>query len=84
MRFVLGEELLRIWRETGCTILFVTHSLHEAAQLADRIVVMSPRPGRVAKIFENDLPRPRNELDYPERHAALMAALREAVGLGRS
>ncbi len=80
-RFVLGDELLRIWNETRCTIMFVTHSLQEAVQLADRIVVLSPRPGRIAQIFTNDLPRPRNELDNPERYAELMSGLRDAIGL---
>ncbi|MBC5811117.1 MAG: ABC transporter ATP-binding protein [Candidatus Eremiobacteraeota bacterium] len=80
-RFVLGEELLRIWRETGATILFVTHSVHEAVQLADRIVVLSPRPGRIKTVIANDLRRPRHELDDPVRYAALVTELREAIGM---
>ena len=47
----------QIWMETGKTIVFVTHNIAEAIFLADRIVVMSPRPGRVARIFEIDFPR---------------------------
>jgi NitT/TauT family transport system ATP-binding protein len=49
----------KIWMETGKTIVFVTHNVTEAIFLADRVVVMSPRPGRIAHVFPIDLPRPR-------------------------
>ena len=59
-RLILGEELLRIRSATNATILFITHSFDEALLLSDRIVVMTARPGRVKKIVENPLPRPRD------------------------
>jgi NitT/TauT family transport system ATP-binding protein len=59
-RLILGEELLRIQGATSATILFITHSFDEALLLSDRIVVMTARPGRVKKIVENPLPRPRD------------------------
>ena len=51
--------LLQLWRETDKTIVFVTHNITEAIFLADRVVVMTPRPGRVARVYDIDLPRPR-------------------------
>jgi NitT/TauT family transport system ATP-binding protein len=59
-RLILGEELLRIREATSATVLFITHSFDEALLLSDRIVVMTARPGRVKKIVENPLPRPRD------------------------
>ncbi|HEY0444106.1 MAG TPA: ABC transporter ATP-binding protein, partial [Candidatus Limnocylindrales bacterium] len=55
----MNLELMKIWRRTGTTIVFVTHSIPEAVFLSTRVVVMSPRPGRVAKIVDIDLPQPR-------------------------
>lgn len=59
-RNMLQTELLDIWEKTKKTIIFITHSVDEAVYLSDRIIVLSPRPGRVCKIVPIDLPRPRD------------------------
>src|SRR3954454_8143696 len=58
-RMTMGDELLRIWAATGKTVVFVTHSLTEAVYLADEVIVMSPRPGRIVDHLQIALPRPR-------------------------
>jgi NitT/TauT family transport system ATP-binding protein len=58
-RMTMGDELLRIWAATGKTVVFVTHSLTEAVYLADEVVVMSARPGRIVDRLQVPLPRPR-------------------------
>jgi len=56
----LNEELLRIWRDTGTTIVFVTHSIYEAAFLGQQVLMLAARPGRVREIVSIDLPEPRH------------------------
>jgi len=58
-RMTMGDELLRIWAATGKTVVFVTHSLTEAVYLADEVLVMSARPGRIVDHLQVSLPRPR-------------------------
>jgi NitT/TauT family transport system ATP-binding protein len=64
-RDLLHDELERIWAETGCTIIFVTHNVREAARLADRVALLSFRPGRVKEEFRVNLPRPRH-MEHPD------------------
>jgi NitT/TauT family transport system ATP-binding protein len=59
-RLLMGDELLRLWRETGATILLITHALDEAAMLSDRVGVMSARPGRFIDLVETGWPRGRD------------------------
>jgi NitT/TauT family transport system ATP-binding protein len=59
-RLLMGEELLRLWRETGATVMLITHALDEAALLADRVAVMSARPGRLIDVVTTGWPRERD------------------------
>jgi NitT/TauT family transport system ATP-binding protein len=59
-RDMLHDELERIWRETGCTIVFVTHNVRESVRLGTRVLLMTYRPGTIRSEFEIDLPRPRH------------------------
>lgn len=60
LKLVLQDELLQIWQRTGKTIIFVTHDLDEAVALADRVAVISARPGSMKLVLDIDLPRPRD------------------------
>ncbi len=76
----MNLELMHLWRRLGTTIVFVTHSIPEALFLSTRVVVMSPRPGRVAKIVTIDLPQPRTvETREEQRYFDLVIEVREAL-----
>jgi len=81
-RLIMRGELLRIWQEERRTILFVTHDIDEAVQLADRVVVLSSRPAKIKEILTIDLPRPRN-ISAP-RYLALRDELLNQIGLAYS
>lgn len=63
MRRRLGGELIRIWQEIPKTVVFITHNIRESISLGDRVVVMTPMPGRTKKIVDINLPRPRSPAD---------------------
>jgi NitT/TauT family transport system ATP-binding protein len=67
-RLLMGEELLKLWRDTGATVFLITHALDEAAMLADRIGVMSARPGRLLETIHTGWPRERDSriVESPE------------------
>ncbi len=75
----LHEDLLRIWQKTNKTILFVTHNIQEAVYLSDRVVVLSPHPGRVSAVVDIDLPRPRPvEMKETPEFNALVSKVRNS------
>ena len=81
-RLIMGEELLTLWRQTSATVFLITHALDEAAMLADRIGVMSARPGRLLDIIDTGWPRERDSRIVADRHfgeitARLWGSLRD-------
>ena len=76
----LNEQLLALWRATEKTVLFVTHSIPEAVFLSTKIVVMSPRPGRIIDVIDCNFPRDRS-LDIRETPEFLHIAQRVRIGL---
>jgi NitT/TauT family transport system ATP-binding protein len=76
----MNSEVLSIWERTGITVVFVTHSIPEAVFLSSRVAVMSARPGRVTRMVEVDLPRPRGlETRESPRYFNLITEVREAL-----
>jgi NitT/TauT family transport system ATP-binding protein len=79
----LNAELLRIWQASSSTVVFVTHSIAEAVFLSTRVVVMSPRPGRISRIIPIDLSQPRTAATREEpRFFELATEVREALHMG--
>jgi NitT/TauT family transport system ATP-binding protein len=79
----MNMELLQIWRRTGTTVIFVTHSIPEAVFLSTRVVVMSPRPGRITRIVPIDLPHERDvDTREMDRYYELVTTVREALRAG--
>jgi NitT/TauT family transport system ATP-binding protein len=79
----MNSEVLGIWERTGITVVFVTHSIPEAVFLSSRVVVMSPRPGRITSVISVDLPRPRGvETREDRRYFELVTEVREALRAG--
>ena len=76
----LNAEVLRIWNATRTTVIFVTHSIPEAVFLSTRVVVMSPRPGRITNLVDIDLPQPRNDQTREtDRYFELVTEVRESL-----
>jgi NitT/TauT family transport system ATP-binding protein len=73
----IAMDIQRVWMEKRKTAIHITHSIPEAVLLADRVVVMSPRPGRIVEIIEVDLPRPRRLDRLPERFNDYAGRIRE-------
>ena len=82
-REALNLELLRIWRESQKTVLFVTHSISEAIFLSDRVVALTPRPGKIADTLTVNLPRPRRlETIQTQEFGRLAQHIRSLLGIG--
>jgi NitT/TauT family transport system ATP-binding protein len=81
----MGVELLRIWEQHRKTVIFVTHSIREAVWLADRVVVMTARPARIADIVTIDLPRPRTaEMQFRPEFGGYVESISKVIGAGKN
>jgi NitT/TauT family transport system ATP-binding protein len=76
----LGFELMRIWDTDKKTVIFVTHNITEAILLADRVVAMTPRPGRIARVVDIDLARPRTiDMEFTQKFKSYSSEIREVI-----
>jgi NitT/TauT family transport system ATP-binding protein len=76
----LGFELMRIWDTDKKTVIFVTHNITEAILLADRVVAMTPRPGRIARVVDIDLARPRTiDMEFTQKFKSYSGQIREVI-----
>jgi len=88
-RFILQEEILRIWEQTAKTVVFVTHSIDEALTLADRVVVMTAQPGTIKAVIPVDFGRPRDQATvrsdpgFSENFSTIWTLLKDEVQLAR-
>jgi NitT/TauT family transport system ATP-binding protein len=84
-RNLMQKELLRIWSETKKTVVFITHSVDEAVFVADRVVVMSARPGRIRYIFDVEWERPRDRasVEFASLRKKILAELEKETTVGR-
>jgi NitT/TauT family transport system ATP-binding protein len=84
-KLILQDDLLNLWEGSQRTVLFITHSLEEAVRMADRVVIMTARPGRIKADVPITLPRPRHVFDMPSNpeyqrlHGQIWQLLREEV-----
>jgi NitT/TauT family transport system ATP-binding protein len=82
-RETMNVELQRIWMESRKTVVFITHSTSEAVFLGDRVMVMTPRPGKVGDLFEVDLPRPRSlDVMTTEKFGVYVRRIRKSLNAG--
>ncbi len=76
----MGNEMVRIWKRNPKTVVFVTHSISEAITLSDRIFVMTPRPGKITKVFEISEQRPRNPRQMGDKYNDLIDEIHKCLG----
>jgi NitT/TauT family transport system ATP-binding protein len=82
-REAMNVELQRIWMESRKTVVFITHSTSEAVFLGDRVMVMTPRPGKVEDMLEIDLPRPRSlDVMTTEKFGTYVRRIRKSLNAG--
>ena len=63
LRFYLEDEVIRLWKETGTTVVFITHNIEEAVYLAERVLILTNKPAKIREEVVVDLPRPRDVTD---------------------